>query len=255
MNEGSILFCLPYAGGSARSLTNVTHRLKHVMQIRHLELPGRGNRSNEPLCTDLQVIVDDLYHTISESAEKFKKIYLWGHSMGAIVALLLACKLEKNGHNFGGLIVSAMTGPSENNNKRKLHLLPEKEFFQYFVKLMPPGMSMENDRKADIMFDRMQSVLRADIQALELLSIKDWDKMIINAPIYVLFGNDDEIMSKKDGYSSWKLHTKALLQQYVMEGGHFFVLQHAVKTACIIQHIICGDEKIVTDINTIKMLL
>lgn len=241
MSENSILFCLPYAGGSAKSFANITYRLSHAIEIKVLELPGRGERRFEPLCTDLNIIVDEFYEVICKSVMNTeRRVLIWGHSMGAVLALLIACKLSKNKNcQLEGLIVSAMTSPAgKKKSKRKLHQLPQEEFLNYFEKLIPSGRSELNSRMKEIMFERMQVVLRADIAALENLKIEDWLSLVIEAPIHVLIGKQDEIMPKQQEYYAWKHHSPAPVKYYLMNGGHFFVLDHPEQTASTLLKIV-----------------
>jgi surfactin synthase thioesterase subunit len=241
MLENTILFCLPYAGGSARSFANVTYRLSHAMEINVLELPGRGERRLEPLCTDLNTMVEEFYTIICKTVTNTEsRVLIWGHSMGAVLALLIACKLSKNKDcHFDGLIVSAMTSPAgKKESKRKLHQLPQEEFIKYFEKLIPSSKSELHDRMKEIMFERMQVVLRADIAALENLKIKDWLALVVDVPIYVLIGKQDEIMPKQQEYYAWKHHTPAPVKYYLMNGGHFFVLDHPEQTASTLLKIV-----------------
>lgn len=241
MPQNSILFCLPYAGGSARSMSNITFRLNNSVEVRALELPGRGERRHEPLCTDLNVVVDEFYNLILDTAIHSKKrILLWGHSMGAVLALLLAFRLENNKDcSFDGLIVSAMTSPVRKNKAdRKLHLLPEQEFFHYFEKLIPINKSTLNDRMKNIMFEKMQSIVRADVEVLENNDIDNWHSFVIHAPIYVLIGKQDEIMPHREEYDAWKFHTHAHVKYYLVNGGHFFILDYPVQTANILLKIV-----------------
>lgn len=236
-----LLFCLPYAGGSARSLSNVTYRLGGNIRVKGLELAGRGSRHEEPLCTNLEAIIDDLYGQIEAAIEHpAQRIFIWGHSMGAILALLLACRLKERGAcNFGGLIVSAMTGPAGyNRSERKLHQLPHEDFLQYFSKLVPAGKGTVEKHRNNQLLERMLFILRADIRALENFSPEDWTALVIDAPIHVLIGEQDEIMPNRHDYHSWANHTRDTARQYLVNGGHFFVLEQSLQTADILRNII-----------------
>ena len=67
------LFCFPYAGGSASAFASVTSRLSKDIQVTALELPGRGNRRNEPLCTDMQQILDELFDAVTSRISGHEK--------------------------------------------------------------------------------------------------------------------------------------------------------------------------------------
>lgn len=239
MKSNAILYCIPYAGGSAKSLSNVTFRLKEIVDIHILELPGRGERRYEPLNTNLNSIIDEFYQKIvHNSGNSQQKIILWGHSMGAVIAFLLAEKLTKSGFdNFSGLIVSSMTSPLSNSrSERKLHLLPEDEFLQYFEKLVPSVKA--DSRMRDILYERMKHIVRADIEALENVKVENWNLLKIDSPIYVMYSLEDEIMTNGKDFESWSLNTNSYSKYYKIKGGHFFILDHSRVTAEVLTEII-----------------
>ncbi|WP_369479927.1 thioesterase II family protein, partial [Pseudomonas putida] len=50
------LLCLPYSGASAMVYSRWRRKLPAWLQVRPVELPGRGARMAEPLHTDMQAL-------------------------------------------------------------------------------------------------------------------------------------------------------------------------------------------------------
>jgi len=46
------LFCFPHAGGAASAFSSWKRRLDHRIELRPMELPGRGKRFSEKLILD-----------------------------------------------------------------------------------------------------------------------------------------------------------------------------------------------------------
>src|SRR3978361_134198 len=89
------LFCLPFAGGSKYSLYFLKKVLPHNISCHFLEYPGRGTRIKEDFAEGISELVDDAYIQIAPLLEKPYAIY--GHSMGAKAAYLLAQRIREEG--------------------------------------------------------------------------------------------------------------------------------------------------------------
>src|SRR5215213_3277321 len=81
-------FCLPFAGGSRYSYRNYEETGSSFLQIIPLEYPGRGARIKEPLVSNIDFLVQDLYRQI-EGLAGSRKYIIYGHSMGGLLACLL----------------------------------------------------------------------------------------------------------------------------------------------------------------------
>ena len=97
-------YCLPYAGGSARSYEKWgTEYLSAGLDIVALELPGRGARMSESLLsnddTDIKEIDSLTSAIISDCAIHSRPYVLVGKSMGGLLTIELFTKLKKLSHS------------------------------------------------------------------------------------------------------------------------------------------------------------
>lgn len=105
------LFCVPHAGGTVGVFQDLTRHLAGAVQVRPLELPGRGARARERPCVDFTEAIRDIARQIREVAPPGGWAVL-GHSMGG----LLAYEVARN-HSVLGLsrperlVISACAGP------------------------------------------------------------------------------------------------------------------------------------------------
>jgi len=82
------LLCLPYSGASAMVYSRWRRKLPAWLQVRPVELPGRGARMAEPLQTDLQALARQLAG--EQRLATAAPYALLGHSLGALLAFELA---------------------------------------------------------------------------------------------------------------------------------------------------------------------
>ncbi|NEB80452.1 alpha/beta fold hydrolase, partial [Streptomyces sp. SID14478] len=82
------LLCLHPGGGEARLFKEWAGRLPEEIGVAALELPGRGGRKGEPWAADVEEAVGAFADAAAPLLER--PVMLYGHSMGAVLALDLA---------------------------------------------------------------------------------------------------------------------------------------------------------------------
>ena len=91
--ELPLLFCLPYAGGSAMRIYGAWRSaLRGQVDVVPVELPGRGARITEPLRTEVTALAEDALGAVLPRLDR--PYALFGHSLGALVAFELARRLQ-----------------------------------------------------------------------------------------------------------------------------------------------------------------
>jgi surfactin synthase thioesterase subunit len=123
------LFFFHFAGGNIYSFNTITPRLKHVEAI-PLELPGRGRRIQERLLKNFDLAAKDLYNQVVPKLNG-APLLIYGHSMGAYLALRVTRMLEEAGHPPAYLIVSGNPGPGVPRKRPgKRYLLGKAAFIE-----------------------------------------------------------------------------------------------------------------------------
>ncbi|MEV7028546.1 alpha/beta fold hydrolase [Kitasatospora sp. NPDC093558] len=88
------LICFPHAGGSASFFRDWGHRIPGV-EVYAVRYPGRAERLAEPVATDLRELARAVAEAVAPLADR--PLALFGHSMGAPIALEAAAALEARG--------------------------------------------------------------------------------------------------------------------------------------------------------------
>jgi surfactin synthase thioesterase subunit len=105
------LICFPHAGGAASFFRAWGHHLAHAdVEVLAVRYPGRAERIDEPPATDLRALADDIAAAMAPLADR--PVALFGHSLGAVVALEAARSLQERGIEVAHLFASgSMDGP------------------------------------------------------------------------------------------------------------------------------------------------
>ena len=121
------LFCIPHAGGGASAYRNWASALGPQIAVRVLQLPGRESRFREPVLTELDTVLADLFRAVApDTARPFA---LLGHSMGALLAFELSQMLRNDiGRAPAHLFVSACRAPHCPQIAEPCSTLPQPEF-------------------------------------------------------------------------------------------------------------------------------
>lgn len=226
------LFLLHFAGGNCYSFQFMQSLLR-TFEVIPLELPGRGRRIREKLLKDFNLAATDMYQQITAKLAS-PCFLIYGHSMGAYLALRVANMLEAAGKRPAHVIVSGNAGPGVRSDRKNIYALEHKDFVEELEKLggVPPEVIANKE-----LFSFFEPILRADFEIAEINDIVK--EPAINAPLFAIMGSEEE---KADEISNWGRFTKSAFRSEILEGGHFFIHKHPQRLAAIITN--CHDEAV-----------
>lgn len=208
------LFCFPYAGGGA-SIFRPWRRASPNLRILAVQLPGREERGVERPYQSMDEFLDNFVPII----EKFQNgpLYLFGHSMGALLITALAQRLSDKNIVPAHLFVSGAIPPHCRDPNRKLHKLPKQEFWQEISALN--GTPQEIHQSPELV-SLMETRLRADLKLCE-----NWDidlKKKLECDISVFSGSMDPL-SLESHLRRWQDVTNGTTKYHIYAGDHFFL--------------------------------
>ncbi|MFD1990032.1 thioesterase II family protein [Paenibacillus nicotianae] len=225
----TLLFCLPYAGGSATIYHVWRNQLKDHIELYPIELPGHGSRYDEPYAQHFEALLDDVMASICSHLGNHPYV-IYGHSMGAVLAYELYYKLVQEGyHPPAQIILAARPAPhSSYSQESKWAQLKDK-----LLSILPIKDSRIPSEIANYphLAKQFKNTLSADIQALSFYRIPD-QRSIIDCPLIVFAGTKDHI--PRSAIEAWEEYTSKRATIYWLEGDHFFIHSHTAELISII---------------------
>jgi medium-chain acyl-[acyl-carrier-protein] hydrolase len=213
------LYCFPHAGGGAASFAGWHALAGAELTVCPVQPPGRAERHQHLVHTDVESYVDEL---LAEAGEQFTGHYaLFGHSVGALVAYRLTCRLRACGRPAPvHLFVSGRTAPHRPVRPR-LSGLTTDALVPYLRKLGGTPDQVLND---PALLDMFLPPLRADFTLNERYRHRPEEPLTI--PV-TAFGGADDHRADPAELRAWGELTRGRFETHTYSGGHFYLEEHA----------------------------
>ncbi|MBB4716758.1 alpha/beta fold hydrolase [Streptomyces luteogriseus] len=210
------LYCLPYAGSSARMYEPWKTRLPSSVAVTPLELPGRGARWPEHAKSELEPLLDDLAGTMEEAHHAPYAVF--GHSFGGILAFELVRHLRALGFPPPRrLLVSGCPAPHLATPAETTYDLSDEEFTQRLRRLRgTPEELLENEELMELYIP----ILRADYTILDHYKAPPAEPL--DCPVSVFYGRGDEDAGR-DVTQPWSAYSGGPMTIEEIDGDHFFL--------------------------------
>ncbi|MGX5775916.1 thioesterase II family protein [Methylorubrum zatmanii] len=212
--------CLPYAGGGASIYREWQRHLPTGIRICRVQLPGRETRFGEPPFHRMEPLIDALLSGLGPCLAQGPYI-LFGHSMGGAIAAELARQLlaGKEAHPHHVMVSAAR--PPHVRAPHPIHELPEQAFR---AALGRDGGTPAAVLESDELMAVVGPALRADHAVVETWHRSEPDPLAV--PLTCFAGRCDTIVPHAVA-SAWRLHAARGYRQIDLDGGHFFLRDHA----------------------------
>ncbi|MFF8393052.1 thioesterase II family protein [Streptomyces sp. NPDC016172] len=215
------LLCLPPGGGNARLFKDWAGLLPPGLGVAALELPGRGGRSAEPPATDMSDLVAEFADAAAPLLER--PMMLFGHSMGAVLALALTHELRaRRGWSPLALVAAASEPPERRNIPVSSSEASDEELVIWLRDL---GGTSEELLASREFLAEMLPALRADLHLVERSTWRT--EPPLDCPVHVYLGERDPAVDGPGAARGWAGHTTRVQQPRSFPGGHFFVQESA----------------------------
>jgi len=209
------MVCFPHAGGSATFFQPLARALSPTIEVAAVQYPGRGQRRTAQLVDSIDVIVDQLLDVMRSQGRR--PTVLFGHSMGAVIAFEVACRLEQDPRTPPVvLVVSARRAPSVHRDEA-VHRLDDAGILAHVRRLggTDPGVVTDDE-----LLRLMLPVLRNDYKAVETYRYRPG--VTVSCRISAYLGRSDQRVDLDDALA-WRHLTSGAFRIQTFRGGHFFV--------------------------------
>lgn len=189
------------------------------LDIRPVNLPGRGGRLHEPLFRDMERLVEAAGEALLPHFNT--PFAFFGHSMGALVSLELARLCRRRGWAMPvHLFVSGHAAPQVPDKDPPTWELPEAEFIEELRRLNgTPADALEHPELMELLIP----VLRADFQVCQTYSYS------VEPPLgcgITAFGGLQDTDTPREEVDAWREHTTGRFTLRMLPGDHFFLHSH-----------------------------
>jgi medium-chain acyl-[acyl-carrier-protein] hydrolase len=231
MQQKIPLFCFPYAGGSSQIFSGWSHHLPREINVIAMEYPGHGKLFNQPLLYSVKDLVSHLLPNIQSHAAR-TPFYLFGHSLGALIAFELTRQMRKSHHPLPArLIVSGASAP-QCPDREPLSVLSDDEFI---TKVINKYEGFEADIKDNQeLRDLFLPILRADFIMSESYVCED--EPPLDCLVTVIRGMKDSLIIQEE-LEGWQVHSTRKTQILTVPGDHFSLFRDPHHKAALLTHL------------------
>lgn len=211
------LYCFPFAGGGAAAYRDWAMRAPSDVEVVACQMPGRHGRYWEPHPDSMQQMAADFARDFIKEHDG-RSFMFFGHSLGALVAFLVAQNLElRAGVAPLRLGLSARSAP-QHQARVKLSMLPQDELLKVLTALGGiPREILANEELTTL----LMKPLIADLKLSD--SYRFQATKPLAAPIPEVFSGSDDQMVEPGSLEAWASLFVHPLRMHRFQGGHFFL--------------------------------
>lgn len=215
------LVCVPWCGAGASVYKRLASLLPDHLEIWSVQLPGREDRFSQPC---LRRMSDIVAHVTADLEGLFDRpLALFGHSMGALVAIEVARSLAaRTGREPQAVIVSGQNAPEwRTREPTRWHCADEDAFVANLRALGGTPEPLLADRS---LLRAFLPMLRADYEALETHA--PGPQAPLGCAVIACAGRADPEIDR-EGLEAWRRHTSAGFSTHWFDGDHFYLASDA----------------------------
>lgn len=207
------LIIFPFAGGTASYFKSWQEVIGDKMKLEIIEYPGHRLRMNEPLCQNLDDLLDYIMLQLKNLSVPNPAIY--GHSFGGLLVLEL---LRKKIIAPEYVILSGINPPGTDRSTNATVVSGNKnELLDYLESIGGLSESVLKDKR---LFNLYFLVVKQDLLLAQELK-ENLCPFTINSHLLLLNGIEDPLVNR-DSIPFWKQIFEKKFLSKAFNGGHFF---------------------------------
>lgn len=214
------LLCLPHAGSGPSAYLAWNRLLSEDLELQVVAPPGREGRYQEAPVRDASTYLDAVVEALCEIRDL--PLFVFGHSMGAVLAYELAQRLSESGQAPRHLFLSARAYPDDLPAASPLFRLSDEALVDE-VRTRYGGFPPELEEYPDLFRQALEN-LRSDLELLETFRPRIVPELAV--PMTVFWSEDDASYSR-EGIQRWRRASRGPVRFRHFPGGHFYLFQRA----------------------------
>ncbi|WP_193474226.1 thioesterase II family protein [Streptomyces griseomycini] len=216
-----LLYCFPYAGGSATFYQPWTALLPKTVGLRALQLPGRQDMLGVPPFRHMADLAAAAARLVTEDACGRRHVFL-GHSMGAVLAYETARQQRRKGRDLPELI--ALSGYGSPDRERRLPSLEGLNDEELLAEVGRLGGIPAQIAASEQLRPLIAPAIRADFALLD--RYRHIPELPLNCAAAVFGGTDDPTVTV-EALHAWDGHFTRSMTVEQFPGGHFYLSKWA----------------------------
>jgi surfactin synthase thioesterase subunit len=221
------LVCLPHAGAGASAYRRWAGGLPGWIAACLVQLPGRESRSEEPLCHSMTALIEGLADDLLPLLDGPYAVF--GHSVGAVTAFELIRELRRRAAPPPAhLFLAGAPAPHLKGVDARERFMTVAGLASLMRRLGGTPEEFIDDLR---FLNLLLPLFRADLSVRETYVCVP--EPPLSMPITVFGATRDPRASEADT-RAWSEHTSGPFTHYVLDGGHFAVLE---QTSLVHSHI------------------
>jgi surfactin synthase thioesterase subunit len=234
------IYCFGHAGGNPRAFLRWQADLDAPAQLVPVVMPGRAHRFGQPMPGSIEEYADGAAWAISTADDR--PFYLFGHSLGALVAFEVARRLGGS-TDLRHLIASGSAAPSLLPSARAVRTaaLEGRAFAEAvgFFGGLPPALIADEE---------VQRLLLHSVQAdFRLVAGYTYTSApSLRVPISLINGVDDSHVAP-ERLDPWAAETSLSVSRHWAPGGHFYFEDGLRPVLDLLRDVVTADA--LTDVS------
>lgn len=224
-NQTCVLLLHGGGGGCTADLKEISHYLheKGGYSIETPLLPGFGTKPEDLLNIKIQDWIDFVQEEVSLLTSKYEKLFLFGHSMGSVLAAIMA---ERN--DLTGLMLSSAPLKLRPLYQIGSRLIPLLKIFGFkFLKRDIEGLKQKSNG-VWVGYDRV--AVDQGTRMLRLMKIMKRDLNKITAPTCIICGREDNDISLKSPEQLYQRISSEVKELHWIKDADHAIMFHENKT-------------------------
>lgn len=218
-NFSNKLYCFPYAGGSPAIYYPWSELLPDTIHVAAIQFPGKGSALfDEPYHT-MDELVSGAYNALLVDGAFERDYYLFGHSLGAKVVIMLTKEIfDRGGTLPKKIFLSGSASPEEKITRTISKGMTDDEFVSLLRDMNgTPDAVLENKELLSLCLP----AIRADFMLSESFFAKAPDRALPVKAV-VLYSETDNHVPTEHVYK-WQKFIEPKINFIKIDGDHFFV--------------------------------